>query len=75
MLASHCLQDIISLCPRVLIINPGQLVFDGAIDEIRRWVDDRKVITAHFAAPIDGATLSRLACQVQKCSATRPDPR
>ena len=47
-LTSHYMEDIERLCKRIVIIQDGQFVFDGALDEVRSRYADRKVVTAHL---------------------------
>lgn len=45
LLTSHYMQDIAALCPRLLIIDAGQLKYDGGIDELtRRVAPERRLI-------------------------------
>jgi len=63
-LTTHDLGDVEKLCERVLMIDHGRLVFDGAIAELRRRFGDHRVLVVDFAeapATIDlpGAQLIR----------------
>lgn len=44
LLTTHDLQDIESLCNRVIIINKGNKVFDGPLDDIYDTFDTKKTI-------------------------------
>ncbi len=48
-LTSHYLQDIESLCQRVIIIDHGHIIHDGSWDQIVRDFSDRKEIVLRFA--------------------------
>lgn len=63
-LTTHDLGDVEKLCERVLMIDHGCLVFDGAIAELRRRLGDQRVLMVDFAeAPevidLSGAQLIR----------------
>jgi len=48
-LTSHYLQDIESLCKRVIIIDHGRIIHDGSWDQIVRDFSDRKEIVLRFS--------------------------
>ena len=48
-LTSHYLQDIESLCRRVIIIDHGRVIHDGPWDQIVRNFSDRKEIVLRFS--------------------------
>jgi ABC-2 type transport system ATP-binding protein len=50
-LTSHYLQDIESLCRRVIIIDHGRVIHDGSWEQIVRDFSDRKEIVLRFAGP------------------------
>ena len=45
LLSTHILQEVGALCDRVLIINRGELVMDGAPDEIGARMENRFAVT------------------------------
>ena len=58
-LTSHHMEDIKELCPRVIIIHHGQLVYDGALkDVVNQYVDD-KLISLTFSEPIHQGELEK----------------
>ena len=45
LLTSHYMEDVAALCPRVMVIDKGRLIYDGALPElIRRVRPDKRVI-------------------------------
>ena len=46
---SHYLKDIEELCPRVIVINDGSLLFDGKLDELTRKYTPHKILKLTFA--------------------------
>jgi ABC-2 type transport system ATP-binding protein len=49
-LTTHYLEEVEALADRVLVIDKGQLIFDGSVEQIKSKVDLRKI---SFATPID----------------------
>ena len=47
-LTSHYMADIEELCPRVLILKSGELVFDGKLDELRKIHLSKKRLQFRF---------------------------
>ena len=47
-LTSHYMEDIESLCERVLVIRDGELVYDGALARLVERYAPGKVVTAHL---------------------------
>jgi ABC-2 type transport system ATP-binding protein len=43
-LTSHSMDDVIALCPRVLVVNRGKLVYDGALDALARKLRPEKQV-------------------------------
>ena len=48
LLTSHYMQDIEALCDRVIVINQGRIVHDGALSEIVERLAGHKVVTIQF---------------------------
>ena len=44
-LTSHYMRDIEELCSRAVIINQGQLVYDGQLADLSHLMGDRKLLT------------------------------
>jgi len=49
LLTTHDMDDIEALCSRVMVIGRGQLLFDGALDELRARYAPHRMIRARFA--------------------------
>ncbi|MDX2973519.1 ABC transporter ATP-binding protein [Kribbella solani] len=60
LITSHDMDDIEALCSRVMIIDHGRLQFDGALDELVRTAQPRKLVRATYATEVDGARLDGL---------------
>ncbi len=49
LLTSHYMKDVAALCRRVVVINHGQIVYDGTLDGIIDRFSSHKVLTLLFA--------------------------
>lgn len=54
-LTSHYMQDVQELCDRVVVIDQGALIFDGALDDLSNRFSDSKRIRLRFkeSLPLD----------------------
>ena len=57
-LTSHYMRDIEELCRRAVIINPGQLVYDGTLADINHRMGDRKLLSLKSIEPVPREHLS-----------------
>jgi ABC-2 type transport system ATP-binding protein len=55
LLTSHYMDDVAALCPRVIVIGAGRLLYDGALAELVRRVRPDKRIIVRVARPITRA--------------------
>lgn len=55
LLTSHYMTDIQELCQRVIIIDRGQIIFDGRLSDVVDRFADFKLVTIHYTG---GATCS-----------------
>ena len=65
LLTTHDLADIERLCPRILIIDRGHVIYDGALDTVvHRFGGERTLVVdlEHEAPPlvVEGATVTRV---------------
>ncbi len=59
-LTSHYMEDVAALCPRVIVIDRGRLIFDGALGDLVRSVRPDKRIAIRLSRPVPHADLERL---------------
>ncbi len=59
-LTSHYMDDVAALCPRVIVIDRGALIYDGALTELVQRVRPDKRITVRLSRPVEKITLSSL---------------
>jgi ABC-2 type transport system ATP-binding protein len=52
-LTSHYMADVTALCPRVVLIHHGELIYDGDLDTLAKSLAPFKLIKIQFASPID----------------------
>jgi ABC-2 type transport system ATP-binding protein len=65
LLTSHYMRDVEALCPRVLVITEGQVVFDGPLAGILERFGSTKLLKLHFAGDEAPAGLDRFgACKL-----------
>lgn len=60
LLTSHYMDDVKELCRRVIVIDKGGIIFDGALDEITKKYADHKLLTVVFADHPDEKSLAKL---------------
>jgi ABC-2 type transport system ATP-binding protein len=54
MLTSHYMADVVALCPRVILIHHGQLLYDGELAGLARQLAPFKLIRVALTDPGDG---------------------
>src|SRR5207247_11030997 len=59
-LTSHYREDVAALCPRVIVIDKGRLIYDGELKELAHRIRPEKRITIHLSAPAAREQLERL---------------
>ena len=60
LLSTHIMQEVQAMCERVIIINSGNIVADGSIDELRQANTRRDVLLVTFEGVIDASKLDQL---------------
>jgi ABC-2 type transport system ATP-binding protein len=59
-LTSHYMDDVLALCPRVIVIDRGQLIYDGDLRRLSREVRPDKRVVVRLAQPVPSAEVARL---------------
>jgi ABC-2 type transport system ATP-binding protein len=57
LLTSHYMEDVQRLCPRVIVIDKGKLVYDGALDRLVTKIRPDKRVVLRFSRPVERADL------------------
>jgi ABC-2 type transport system ATP-binding protein len=60
LLTSHYMQDVTALCPRVIVIDKGHLIYDGDLRALVRKVHPNKLVSFTMTGPIGPGELERL---------------
>ena len=60
LLTSHYMEDVAQLCPRVIVIDRGTLVYDGSLDALVTRTRPDKRIVLRFSRPVDAGDLAAL---------------
>ncbi len=60
LLTSHYMEDVAALCPRVIVIDKGHLIYDGELKELVHRIRPDKRITIRVSTPADPEVLARL---------------
>jgi ABC-2 type transport system ATP-binding protein len=59
LLTSHYMRDVEALCPRVLVITHGRVIYDGALAGITERFGQSKLVRLHFAGEETPSDLGR----------------
>ena len=69
LLTSHYMDDVAALCPRVLVIDHGRLIYDGSLDELVRRVRPDKRVLLKLSRPVESRDLAKLGSIVSHTDA------
>ncbi|MDQ6845175.1 MAG: gliding motility-associated ABC transporter ATP-binding subunit GldA [Bacteroidota bacterium] len=58
--SSHILQEVESICDRVIIINKGNIVADDTLSNLRKANKSSHIIIVEFAQPVDSTLLGNI---------------
>jgi ABC-2 type transport system ATP-binding protein len=64
LLTSHYMDDVVALCPRVVVIDHGHLIYDGNLQELARRVRPDKRMTLRLSRAVERADLEKLGTVV-----------
>lgn len=59
-LTSHYMDDVKELCQRVIVIDKGHVLFDGALDEIIKKFANHKLLTVVFSKEVTEKELKKI---------------
>jgi ABC-2 type transport system ATP-binding protein len=66
LLTSHYMDDVAALCPRVLVIDKGHLIYDGALGELVRRVRPDKRVLLRLSRKVEARELEALGRVVEQ---------
>src|SRR5438094_9251830 len=69
LLTSHYMDDVAALCPRVLVIDHGHLIYDGLLGELVHRVRPDKRVLLRLSRPVEARDLQRLGTIVSQTDA------
>ena len=58
LLTSHYMDDVVALCPRVVVIDKGRLSYDGGLDALVRRIRPEKRVVLHLDRAVSAAELA-----------------
>jgi len=64
LLTSHYMEDVAALCPRVVVIDKGRLIYDGDLRTLSLRVRPDKRVVVRLEQPVSAAELSRFGTVV-----------
>ncbi len=65
LLTSHYMEDVAALCPRVMVIDKGRLIYDGALPELIRRVRPDKRVILRLSKTVERRDLEALGTVVE----------
>jgi ABC-2 type transport system ATP-binding protein len=65
LLTSHYMEDVAALCPRVMVIDKGRLIYDGGLAELVRRVRPDKRVLLRLGKPVERRDLEPLGTIVE----------
>jgi ABC-2 type transport system ATP-binding protein len=66
LLTSHYMDDVVALCPRVIVIDKGRLRYDGDLRALVRQIHPEKLVSFRVAPAPDDDALARLGALVSR---------
>lgn len=66
LLTSHYMDDVVALCPRIIVIDQGKLIHDGDLRQLIKTMDPDKRVSFTVVAPIPDAELSKLGTVIAR---------
>ncbi len=60
LLTSHNMDDLTALCPRVLILEKGKLIYDGNLESLIRRYAENKIIKIVFEGDVSASKIAAL---------------
>jgi ABC-2 type transport system ATP-binding protein len=65
LLTSHYMEDVLALCPRIMVIDKGHLIYDGGLQELVRRVRPDKRVVLRFSRPVQRTDLEPLGSIIE----------
>jgi ABC-2 type transport system ATP-binding protein len=68
MLTSHYMEDVAALCPRIIVVNQGRIVWDGALADLVREVHPEKRVTLRLSQAVPESAFAGCQARLIKLS-------
>ncbi|MFQ5414455.1 MAG: ATP-binding cassette domain-containing protein [Phycisphaerae bacterium] len=65
-LTSHYMADVTALCKRIIVIDHGRILFDGALDTLSARLAPFKVIAIDLSDDVDGYDFARVGAVLER---------
>jgi ABC-2 type transport system ATP-binding protein len=66
LLTSHYMDDVVALCPRIIVIDQGKLIHDGDLRQLIKTTDPDKRVSFTLVAPVTDDELGKLGTVMTK---------
>jgi ABC-2 type transport system ATP-binding protein len=60
LLTSHYMDDVVALCPRIIVIDQGKLIHDGDLRKLIKTMDPDKRVSFTLISPVPDEELAKL---------------
>ena len=67
-LTSHYMEDVAALCPRIIVVNRGRIVWDGALTDLVRDAHPEKRVTLRLVHDVPESAFSGCEARLVKLS-------
>lgn len=64
-LTSHYMDDVVALCPRIIVIDRGRLAFDGAVDDLVKSMQPEKHVVLKLTNSVERKDVESLGDVVE----------
>ncbi len=65
LLTSHYMDDVEAMCPRVIVVDHGKLIYDGTLEALAEKARPEKRLVLRLSKPVDAADLAKLGVIVR----------
>src|SRR5262249_34616012 len=74
LLTSHYMDDVVALCPRIIVIDQGKLIHDGDLRQLIKTMDPDKRVSFTLTQAIADDELARLGPLLARDGVSRGAP-
>jgi ABC-2 type transport system ATP-binding protein len=66
LLTSHYMDDVVALCPRIIVIDQGKLIHDGDLRQLIKTMDPHKRVSFTLTSPAGDDELAKLGTLIAR---------